>query len=169
MGEIRGAALATIAYLAEPPLQAVLVCAIGLVLLASSVVDAKTQRLPDRLTVAVAALALGLDAVSSITQLVAGLIAAALVFVAFEAVRRGFLRLRGRPGLGFGDVKLATALALWLGLAIPWAMLLAASLGLVTILMLRPSNGRLAFGPSLAAAGWVVGLMREAHLWPSLI
>jgi len=169
VGEILGATLAIAAYLVVPALHSVLACGLGLVLLASSVVDAKTQRLPDRLTVAVALLALGLDAATSITQLIAGLVAAIMVFVVFEAVRRGFLRFRGRPGLGFGDVKLAAALALWLGLATPWAMLLAASLGLVAILILRPAGGRLAFGPSLAAAGWIVGLIREAHVWPSLI
>jgi len=169
VGEVLGATVVVAAYLTAPAPRAVLISGLGLVLLASSVVDAKTRRLPDRLTLVVAILALALDAITSLTALAGGLIAAVLVFVIFEAVRRGYLRLRGRPGMGFGDVKLAAALALWLGLATPWAIMLAAGLGLIAMIILRPADGRLAFGPSLAAAGWLVGLMGEAHRWPALI
>jgi leader peptidase (prepilin peptidase)/N-methyltransferase len=151
------------------PIHAVLIAAIGLVLLASSVVDVRSLRLPDRLTAAVSIMAVVLDSVTSLSALGEGIVAAALTFGLFETVRRGFLHLRRRPGLGFGDVKLAAALALWLGVATPWAVLAAAVGALLAMFILRPKDGRLAFGPALAAGGWLVGLAREAHVWPSLI
>jgi leader peptidase (prepilin peptidase)/N-methyltransferase len=72
---------------------------------------------------------------------------------------------RGDPGLGFGDVKLIGALALWLGDLTPWMVVGAAILGLVASALLKPSGGRLAFGPAIAASAWTLGLVREANLW----
>jgi leader peptidase (prepilin peptidase)/N-methyltransferase len=83
-------------------------------------------------------------------------------------VRRGFQRFRGQAGLGFGDVKLITALAFWLGLATPWAVVAAAGIGLAFAVLRGAGrrNERFAFGPMIAAAAWIVGMTREAGLWP---
>lgn len=129
--------------------------------------DLETLELPDLWTAAVGLAGAGLSWMRSWGDLVTGLAAAALVFGLLELVRRAFLALRRMPGLGFGDVKLVSALAIWLGLATPWAVALASIFGLLAFVVLRPSEGRLPFGPWLALAAGMIGLVREAGLWPA--
>ena len=168
-GEVGGAVVVLAALLVAPPLTAALLVALGLLLLTTALVDAKTQRLPDALTAAIAVIGAVLAAQRSATDLAIGVAAAALTFAVFEAIRRGFLATQGKPGLGFGDVKLAAALALWLGLATPWAMAAASVLGLAAMGVVRPANGRLSFGPAIALAAFAIGLIREAWAWPGLV
>jgi leader peptidase (prepilin peptidase)/N-methyltransferase len=169
VGEIGAAAVVLAALLIAPPLTAALLAGLGLLLLTAALIDAKTQRLPDGLTLAIAVLAALLAAQRSMTDLAVGAVAAALTFAVFEAIRRGFLASQGKPGLGFGDVKLAAVLALWLGLTMPWAMAAASVLGLIAMAVVRPANGRLSFGPAIALAAFAVGLIREAGAWPGLV
>ncbi len=166
IGEIAGAAIAVAAFAAAPVPQALLISALGLLLLASAILDARTQHLPDFLTAAAALIAAALAWTHGAVALTEGLIAAAVAFLVMEGVRRSFLWLRRKPGLGFGDVKLLAALAPWLGVATPWAVVGASVLGLLTFAVLRPKDGRIAFGPMLILAGLIVGLLREAHAWP---
>ena len=64
--------------------------------------------------------------------------------------------------MGYGDFKLLAALGAWAGWqALPWIVLVAALLGSVVALVLitlKKANSKtaIAFGPYLAAAGWVV-------------
>lgn len=165
IGEAAGGLIVTASMLcAATPVKAGLLIALGLVLLAGAVVDARSRRLPDGLTAIAALLCLGLAAQSGSAPL--GIAAGGVAFVVLEAVRRGFLRFKRQPGLGFGDVKLIAALALWLGLATPWALVAASLSGLAAFAVLRPADGRLAFGPAIAGGGFVVGLIVEAGLWP---
>ena len=167
-GEVAGAAIVVATLIAAPLERAGLVAALGLVLLTSALADARAQRLPDRLTLAAAVIGSVLAALRSPTDLLIGAGAAALTFLVFEALRRGFLAATGKPGLGFGDVKLAAALAAWLGLATPWAIAIASGLGLAAMAIRRPADGRLSFGPAIALAAFGVGLLREAGAWPGL-
>ncbi len=169
IGELTGAATAVLAVLLLPPAQAALAVAMGLALLAASATDALSRRLPDVFTLAVAGLALGLSTLGGLERLLIGLAAGAATFLLLEGVRRGFLALRGRPGLGLGDVKLLAALALWLGLATPWALAGAAVLGLIAAAVLRSKDGRIPFGPAIAVAGWSLGLALEAGRLPPLL
>lgn len=167
IGEAAGAVIVLAAVLAaQTPIRAGLLAALGLVLLATSVIDARSRRLPDVLTAIVALIGFGLAAQRG--EAAIGLAAGGVAFLLADGVRRGFLLVRKRPGLGFGDVKLIAALAVWLGLATPWAVVAAAVLGLATFAIVRPADGRLAFGPALAAAGFAVGLMVEAGVLPAL-
>jgi leader peptidase (prepilin peptidase)/N-methyltransferase len=166
VGEISGALIAASAVAGAPNARGALFAVLGLVLLASALTDARTRRLPDLLTLTIAALGLAAATLRGEAALITGLVASAAGFLILEGVRRGFLALRRRPGLGFGDVKLVAALALWLGAATPWAVALAAALGLAALLIARPADGRIAFGPALAAGAWVVGLSLEAGAWP---
>jgi leader peptidase (prepilin peptidase)/N-methyltransferase len=147
---------------AQTPIQALLLAAAGLALLTSSVVDARARLLPDILTGIIAITGAGLSALRG--DLVPGLVSAAIAFLLMEGVRRGFAKVKGRPGLGFGDVKLVSALALWLGPATPLALASASALGLMAFLVLRPAGGRLPFGPALAAAGFAIGILGELGL-----
>ncbi len=58
---------------------------------------------------------------------------------------------------GLGDVKLAGALSLWLGLRTPDMLVIAALLGLAFILITRRKDV-LPFGPMLAVASFVTGV-----------
>lgn len=162
-GEVTGALVVGASVLAaQSTVQALLLAGAGLALLTSAVVDARTQRLPDILTAIIAIMGAGLSALRG--DLAAGLVGAAIAFLLMEGLRRGFAAVKGRPGLGFGDVKLVSALALWLGLATPIALAAAATLGLFAFMILRPDGGRLPFGPSLAAAGFGIGVLVELGL-----
>jgi leader peptidase (prepilin peptidase)/N-methyltransferase len=76
-----------------------------------------------------------------------------------------YRRLRGREGLGLGDAKLLAAGGAWLGWqALPSVVTLAALAALAVALAGARTGGkiaattRIAFGPYLALAIWVVWL-----------
>ena len=83
-------------------------------------------------------------------------------YVSLWSVYHLFRLITGKEGMGHGDFKLFAALGAWLG----WQMLLpviliaavsGATVGIV-LLSLRGQNRStpIAFGPFLAAAGWLV-------------
>ena len=140
--------------------------ALAAALVALSVIDLRRFRLPDRLTLplaaaglAAAALAGGLEA-----ALLHGL-AAVLGFLVLYGVDRIYLRVRGRHGLGLGDAKLFAAAGAWVGLDGLASVLLAASvLGLAGVAAATlagrtfTATTALPFGPLLAAGLWLVWL-----------
>jgi leader peptidase (prepilin peptidase) / N-methyltransferase len=166
VGEACGVAIVLAAMALATPVKSVLAAALGLALLTTAVVDIRTQRLPDMITALVAALCAMLAAQTSIGRLGVGVLSAAVAFTVLELVRRSYANVRGQAGLGFGDVKLVAALALWLGPASSIALLIACIAGLGAIPVMRPANNRLAFGPSIAASAWLVGLLTEVRPWP---
>lgn len=167
IGEVAGALGGVSTALVSTHLvQALLLAVLLSSLLTAAIIDSWTLRLPDAASLAVSLSGAALEARRSFTDLWVGLMASVLTFIVLEAVRRVFLDLRRRPGLGFGDVKLAAALAIWTGDAASWSVALAAFLGLGAFALLRPSDGRLPFGPWLALGGALVGLVREGGLWP---
>ncbi|GJE18850.1 prepilin peptidase [Methylobacterium marchantiae] len=81
----------------------------------------------------------------------------ALAYLLFAGLRAAYGRLRGRTGLGFGDVKLIAAAMPWIGLAQLPLMILVASLSALGALGAMRLAGhpvgmrtRLPFGPFLA-------------------
>jgi leader peptidase (prepilin peptidase) / N-methyltransferase len=168
VGELGGAAIVVSAVVVSPEPRAAVLVALGLALLATSIVDAKTHKLPDLFTVAIAVLGLVASFQRSTFFALTGLAAAAVAFVVLEAARRAFLALRGKPGLGFGDVKLISAIALWLGLTTPWAVVVAAGLGLVASRLVQRADDRMAFGPFIAIGSFLIGLLQEVYRWPTL-
>ena len=153
------AAFAAFALLA--PFAAAACALLALTLVCAGTADLAVRRLPDAATAVVAALAIGLAAAQGGWALAEGAVAAAAMLAALTGVKLAFARA-GKAALGWGDVKLAAALALWLGAAAPWGMALAGLLGLVQVALLKPADGRIAFGPALAAGFWIVGLAVEA-------
>lgn len=136
-------------------------CGLGWSLLTLAWIDAVSLRLPDALTLplilAGLAEALWLDP----DALTARALGAALGYTLLWGLAAGYRRLRGRDGLGLGDAKLLAAAGAWVGAGLlPTVLLLAAAGGLAWALRrLRPDPlARLAFGPPLAAATWVVWL-----------
>jgi leader peptidase (prepilin peptidase)/N-methyltransferase len=159
-----GLAFASAAMATTLP-RAMLIGVLSLALIAASAVDLKVRRLPNNLTLVIAGLCTALATTHSINDLQIGLIAAAVMGLLLGALRWLSLRL-GKDGLGLGDVKLIAALAIWLGAATPWMIALSAVLGLLAILVIRPIDGRIAFGPAIALAAFAIGILSEAGAWP---
>jgi leader peptidase (prepilin peptidase)/N-methyltransferase len=144
------------------------------ILIALTFIDVDHQLLPDNLTLPLLWLGLvislwGLDPHggpipvdlrSSVTGAVAG-------YVSLWSIFHLFRLLTGKEGMGYGDFKLFAALGAWLG----WKMLLpiiliASAVGAVVgiIMLAAQRKGRstpIAFGPFLAAAGWLMLLFGQ--------
>lgn len=140
-------------------------CALGWLLLTLAAIDLRIGLLPDPLVLALALIGLGggawLAPETLVDRLVGGLLGAGLL----AGVAHIFARLRGREGLGLGDVKLIGALGLWVGWqGLPWVILLGSLAGLayagLRLLLRRPlsRHEELPFGPFLALSGWLVWL-----------
>ncbi len=138
-------------------------------LLALAFIDLDTQLLPDNLTLpllwigltlslaapAVPGAPVPVDPRSSIIGAIAG-------YLSLWSVYQLFRIATGKEGMGYGDFKLLAALGAWLG----WKMLLPIVLAsafvgaLVGVVMMarfgRDRSQPMAFGPYLAAAGWLM-------------
>ena len=130
-----------------------------LVLLIISVVDLKTLRIPDVLSLPLIAGGLSLAFVVpgvSVLNHVAGALAAYLLFAGLGEI---YFRSRGVDGLGLGDAKLFAGAGAWLGWQnLPVVLLLATAGGLVQALLWSKVNRStpVAFGPYIALAFWTV-------------
>jgi leader peptidase (prepilin peptidase)/N-methyltransferase len=139
---------------------------LGILMFAGADVDARTHHLPD--TVTLGATFCGIIAATVLepnepwlSMAAAGLRAAGTALM-LETVRWCYGRLRGREGLGFGDVKLAAAVGAWLPLeAIPLCFSLATSGALVAVLLAGfrgqaiQGGMKLPFGAFLCPALWL--------------
>jgi leader peptidase (prepilin peptidase) / N-methyltransferase len=90
------------------------------------------------------------------------------VYFLFRLISFLYLKLRGKPGLGGGDVKFLAAATCWIGAAtLPWMVLLASLSGLATTVFLQlfgktiDAHQRLPFGPHLALALFVTWTFRD--------
>lgn len=136
-----------------------------------TVVDVRTQTIPDRATAVLAAGGLVLAALASATAVAWALVSGAVYFLLFWAVREGHWRLTGRIGMGFGDVKLAGAAGLWLTPALlPVFMGFAAFSALVSVGALAAFAGsgvltrRIPFGPFLALGLMACWLLKVSNI-----
>jgi leader peptidase (prepilin peptidase)/N-methyltransferase len=139
-------------------------------MIAIAAVDARRFIIPDELTAA--ALALGLadaairhpDGIGEALALAA--LRGAIVAAAFFGLWALYRRLRGREGIGLGDVKLAGVAGVWLDWpSIPIAVEIAALAALAVCLVRWLALGRaistttrLPFGAFLAPAIWIAWL-----------
>lgn len=142
---------------------------LGWWLLALALIDLRSWRLPDALTlpllaIGIACAALGLLPGVELSQSLAGAATGYLVLAGIGWVYR---RLRARDGLGLGDAKLLAAAGAWLGVEpLPWLVLVAALLGLgLALLRAWPVRAETAvpFGPPLALAFWLLFLVQAAR------
>lgn len=143
---------------------------LGWLLLTLAVLDKRHFWLPDALTLPLAFLGFTIGLWATDVVMVDRVIGAVAGYGALLAVTLGYRLLRGRDGLGLGDAKLLGALGAWFGWqALPFILLLAASLGLIAVLaamaMGRAVDGatRVPLGTFLAVAAvpgwWVATLM----------
>lgn len=138
-------------------------------LVALTFIDLDTQLLPDSMTLPLLWIGLALSlwhgdaGGAAIPQDPRTAIVGALAgYLSLWSVYQAFKLATGKEGMGYGDFKLLAALGAWLG----WKMILpivlcSALVGAVVgiALMLRFGRDRsvpIAFGPYLAAAGWLM-------------
>lgn len=128
-------------------------------------IDLQSFRLPDRGTLPLVALGLGLSALAGREALLLSLAGGAIGYGLFALIGHLHFRRRGEEGLGLGDAKLFAASGTWLGLPmLPYVLLIAALGGLAWALIAR-AQGRLAFGPWIALGFWCVWLARGPGSW----
>lgn len=173
--ELAGLGLGVAAVaLAGGPAQAVVAALFLWCLLGLALCDMAALRLPDALTLVLVLAGLGLAALDPGRGLPAGLLAGAAGAGAFLALRLGYRVLRGREGLGLGDVKLMAGIGAGLGLmALPLVALLASGAALALAGLARARGGPapardavLPFGAYLAAAAAALWMLAAGHLLP---
>lgn len=127
-------------------------------LVIACIIDIRSRRLPDYLTLPLIALGLFLTLALKPAALPLQLLAALLGFLAFYLIATLYRRLRGFDGLGLGDAKLLAAAGAWLGpLYLAPVVFVSAGLALVAALILRLLGRQvslqmtLPFGPFLSA------------------
>ena len=152
--------------------------ALALVMIAIAVIDARHFIIPDVLSAVALALGLvhaALDPWQTLLEglglaLLRGVVLAACLF----ALRALYFRIRGREGIGLGDVKLAGVAGVWLDwTTIPIAIEIAALAALVVYLVGQLMRGRpiaalarLPFGLFLAPAIWLGWVIETIWLSP---
>lgn len=131
-------------------------------LLALTVIDLRTQLLPDTITLPLLWLGLLLSLEGLFTRPPASIIGAAAGYLSLWTVFHVFRWITGKEGMGYGDFKLLAALGAWFGWkALPLIVLLSSGVGAVVglgLILLRrhDRNVPMPFGPFLALAGWIV-------------
>jgi leader peptidase (prepilin peptidase)/N-methyltransferase len=169
-----------VSLLVAPGLAGMLGAALAFDVLAIAWIDVHRFIIPDELTLAALVLGLanaGLDAwpegwSAVFSSLGAALLRGAVLAGCFFALRALYARLRGREGIGLGDVKLAGAGGVWLAWStIPVAIEIAALAALAVYVVRQLAGGRvmsatarMPFGLFLAPAIWL-GWLLEATLF----
>jgi leader peptidase (prepilin peptidase)/N-methyltransferase len=131
------------------------------VLIAASGIDARTQLLPDQLTLPLLWLGLLISLVPIFVDPSAAILGAAIGWASLWSVFWLFKLTTGKEGMGYGDFKLLGALGAWMGpTAVLPIVLMSSLIGAVvggSILAIRGKdrNTPIPFGPFIAAAGWM--------------
>jgi len=155
---------------------------LALLMFAIAFVDARAYIIPDKLTVAALLLALaqafgqefgfeGIEGASAsvlMAPLGMAILRAAALAAGFLGLREIYRRLRGREGIGLGDVKLAAVAGAWLDwalipIAIEIATLSALAVYGVGLLVRREpfsATAKLPFGLFFAPAIWFCWLLQ---------
>jgi leader peptidase (prepilin peptidase)/N-methyltransferase len=129
-------------------------------------IDARYGIIPNSLVVALAIGGLLQSYLAGQAELPASALDAMLVFAAGCMFRATYRYIRGYDGLGFGDVKFATAAVLWVGIAgVPGLLLIAVVSASGSLLILRAQGHNLSgkqaisFGPHLAIGLWLTWIL----------
>jgi leader peptidase (prepilin peptidase)/N-methyltransferase len=149
----------------------------ALVVIAIAVIDARHYMIPDELNVAGFVLGLAYAGLADarladepvLDALTFAIARGVVLALGFLAVRAGYRWLRGREGIGLGDVKLAAVCGVWLDVSmIPIAIDIAAVTALGIYLTRQFVLGRsiratgvLPFGAFLAPAIWLAWVLDQ--------
>lgn len=168
-----GFGIAAVSFSALGPRAALVSCLLGWTMAAIAVIDAQRFTIPD--TLSLPAIPIGLLASGSLLDPSSGqlvsldhVLGACLGGAGLWLVRETYFGMRGREGIGLGDVKLASAAGAWTGwyplsqvilLAAALALSLAIALALVQRKKLSGAE-KIPFGTFLAPSTWIVWLHR---------
>jgi leader peptidase (prepilin peptidase) / N-methyltransferase len=158
---ITGLASAWLAWQLGPGLALAAALPLTWALIALAGIDFRHQLLPDAITLPLLWAGLLLSLTGTFTDPRSSIIGAAAGYLSLWTVFQGFRLLTGKEGMGYGDFKLLAVFGAWLGWQmLPLIVLLASVIGTLVglglMLSLRlPQGVPIAFGPYLAAAGWV--------------
>jgi leader peptidase (prepilin peptidase) / N-methyltransferase len=143
-------------------------------LLTLTVIDFKTQYLPDIIVLPLLWLGLMINTVDTLVSLSSAVWGAVAGYMSLFSVCYVFKLLTGKQGMGHGDFKLLAALGAWLGVKMLLPIILLSSVfgSLVGILLMlnrqMKQGSYIAFGPYLAIAGVLCAFygstMIEAYL-----
>jgi len=131
-------------------------------LIAAAGIDLDHKLLPDQITLPLLWAGLLLNLFGVFTDLESAVIGAIAGYLVLWLVFHLFRLVTGKEGMGYGDFKLLAAIGAWFGWQVlPSVILLASGVGAVVglgLIALRRMGREvpIAFGPFLAAAGWLV-------------
>ena len=169
------ACAAAASLFAAPDLSGVLGGGLALVMIAIAAIDARRFVIPNELVLAGLLLGLIAAAVDQSEPLTAALLHAVVragaLALASLAFRTAYRLIRGREGIGLGDVKLAGVAGAWLGwLAVAVAVDIAA-LSALAVVLIRAARGQrvtsktaVPFGLFFAPAIWIAWLFEALIL-----
>ncbi|WP_420383538.1 prepilin peptidase [Novosphingobium sp.] len=165
LGELAGAAVAVIAVARGGDPAGIMALALfGWALVLLALLDARHLWLPDAITLPLAAGGLAAALVLPFPAFGERALGLALGWLALEALRQGYRRLRHREGLGGGDPKLLGAIGAWLGASsLPVVVLVAALIGLAWA-GLQAARGRPAGGTTPIPLGTMLALAALAWI-----
>ncbi len=135
----------------------------GWTLLLLAILDFKTMRLPDSITLPLLVAGVATAVILVPAELADHLLGAVLGYSSLFLLAIAYETVRGRVGLGGGDAKLFAAIGAWIGWpGLPSVLLISGFAGLTYAFLrgrgrLRPHD-RIPFGPALALGGWIVWL-----------
>ncbi len=136
-------------------------------LIAATGIDLDHKLLPDQITLPLIWAGLIVNLFGLFTDLQSAVIGAIAGYLVLWTVFHLFRLATGKEGMGYGDFKLLAAIGAWFGWQVlPTVILLASGVGAVIGLLLIAMRrmGRevpIAFGPFLAAAGWLILVFGE--------
>lgn len=136
--ELTAAVIGAVAFTAAPGWQGLAGATLGWFLLALGALDAEHRWLPDRLTLPLLVLGLLFGFGDWADRLIGAIVGGSSLWL----VNACYKHLRGRDGLGGGDIKLFAALGAWLNWPmLPPLLLLAAMLGLLSLILHHLGGG----------------------------
>lgn len=151
-----------VVFRGEQPLFLIAILAIVLAWIAT--IDFHRYVVPNALSYALALGGVLYNALTGQIGLIDSLLGGVLAFMTLFAVSFLFRRLRKKEGLGWGDVKLVSAVGFWLGWPpLPDLMLIASLMGLTIYALLHvvgrlPRSGRIPFAPAICLSFWIIML-----------
>jgi leader peptidase (prepilin peptidase)/N-methyltransferase len=152
---------AAIAWRFGPSAQTLAGLALTWAMVALTGIDLRTQLLPDSITLPLLWLGLLLGLWHVFISAPQAILGAILGYLSLWSIYWLFKLATGKEGMGYGDFKLLAALGAWMGAGALLPIVLLSSLvgaavgSAILVLRGRDRSIPIAFGPYLAAAGWI--------------
>ena len=145
-------------------------------LISLTLIDAKTQLLPDNITLPLLWLGIIVNTSELYTDLESSVFGAVAGYLILWSIYKLFKLVTGKEGMGYGDFKLLAALGAWMGwMMLPQIILLSSLVGAVigvSMIIIRKHKKSIPipFGPYLAIAGWIAFIWGAEinQLWLSI-